>query len=94
MASRVPAAALPRPLAKPGADVPQRRDAADDRPPAVAGRGRRNLLASDLLIAHATTKVESPACSEHVMNLTTILIILVVLAVLGGGWGYSRRGRL
>jgi hypothetical protein len=28
------------------------------------------------------------------MNLTTIIIILVVLAVLGGGWGYSRRGRL
>jgi hypothetical protein len=30
---------------------------------------------------------------EDGMNLTTIIIILVVLAVLGGGWGYSRRGR-
>jgi hypothetical protein len=27
------------------------------------------------------------------MSLTTILIIIVVLAVLGGGLGYSRRGR-
>jgi hypothetical protein len=63
-------------------------------PPPRQGGGQHNFVASDLLIAHATTKVESPACSEHVMNLTTILIILVVLAVLGGGWGYSRRGRL
>jgi hypothetical protein len=27
------------------------------------------------------------------MGMSTILIILVVLLVLGGGWGYSRRGR-
>jgi hypothetical protein len=28
------------------------------------------------------------------MNTTTIIIILAVLLVLGGGFGYSRRGRM
>jgi hypothetical protein len=37
---------------------------------------------------------ETTTYGEDAMNLTTIVIILVVLAVLGGGWGYSRRGRL
>jgi hypothetical protein len=36
----------------------------------------------------------SPSDTEQTMSLTTIIIILVVLIVLGGGWGYSRRGRL
>lgn len=31
---------------------------------------------------------------EVEMSITTILVIIVVLAVLGGGWGYTRRGRL
>jgi Sec-independent protein translocase protein TatA len=31
---------------------------------------------------------------EDTMSLTTILIILVILAVLFGGWGYTRRSRL
>jgi hypothetical protein len=49
---------------------------------------------ADELHCGGSRRILIPACSEDVMNLTTIIIILVVLAVLGGGWGYSRRGRL
>jgi hypothetical protein len=31
---------------------------------------------------------------EGIPMLTILLIILIVLFLTGGGWGYSRRGRL
>jgi hypothetical protein len=58
------------------------------------GWGAAGDLAGELHLRPRRTPAFHSTETEDGMNLTTIIIILVILAVLGGGWGYTRRGRL
>ena len=51
---------------------------------------RRDAAPLLLLIHHVR---EPELAKEGPMSATTLIIILAVFILLGGGWGYSRRGR-
>jgi hypothetical protein len=73
--------------------------AAADPAPNAGPIARSAAGLSQVLVGDLHRRIPKPAATAGqtregaAMNLTTILIILVVLAVLGGGWGMSRRGR-